>query len=92
MWPISGSIPEGPSRIGGRLSGVVSAWADAQRRRQREIEAQQRAWQAAQDEQARDHREALRAYQQGRDADAAARTGELDARAAGLGRRSSSAS
>jgi restriction system protein len=76
---------------------VVSAWADAQRRRQREIEAQQRAWQAAQDEQARaqrtavraqvrDQREALRAYQQGRDADAAARTGELDARAAGLGR------
>jgi hypothetical protein len=78
-------------------SGVVSAWADAQRRRQREIETKQRAWQAAQDEQARaqrtavraqarDHREALRAYQQGRDADAAARTGELDAGAAGLGR------
>jgi restriction system protein len=78
-------------------SGVVSAWADAQRQRQRELEAQQRAWQAAQDEQARaqraavraqarDQREALRAYQQGRDADAAARSVELDARVAGLGR------
>jgi hypothetical protein len=42
-------------------SGVVSAWADARRRRQREIEAQQLAWQAAQDEQARAQRTAARA-------------------------------
>lgn len=78
-------------------SGEVSAWAEAQPRRRRELEAQQRAWQVAQDEQARaqrapvraqarDQREALRAYQQCRDADAAARTRDLDARVIALGR------
>ena len=76
-------------------SGVLAAWAEAQRRQQRQRDAQERAWRAAQEEQerarraadrahARDQREALRAYQHGREADAAARTRELDARAAEL--------
>jgi len=69
---------------------VLGAWAEAQRRQQRQREAQQRAWRAEQEQlaraqraalraQARDQREALRAYQQGRETDAAARTSELDA-------------
>jgi restriction system protein len=71
-------------------SGVLGAWAEAQRRQQRQHEAQQRAWRAEQEQmaraqraalrsQARDQREALRVYQQGRETDAAARTCELDA-------------
>lgn len=78
-----------------RNSGVLGAWAEAQRRQQRLHEAQQRAWHAEQLQQermqraairaqARDQREALRAYQHGREMDAAARTGELDAQIAGL--------
>ena len=78
-----------------RGSGVVGAWAEAQRRQQRQREAQQRAWQAEQREreraqraairaQARDQREALRTYQYGREMDAAARTSELDARVSKL--------
>jgi restriction system protein len=70
---------------------VLGAWAEAQRRQQRLHEAQQRTWRAEQLQheraqraairaQARDQREALRAYQHGREVDAAARTGELDAR------------
>ena len=77
-------------------SGVLGAWAEAQRRQQRQHEAQQRAWRAAQQEseraqraavraQARDQREALRAYQQGREADAAERTSELEVQVARLG-------
>ena len=73
-----------------RGSGVVGARAEAQRRQQRQREAQQRAWQSEQQEreraqraavraQARDQREALRAYQHGREMDAAARSSELDA-------------
>jgi restriction system protein len=73
-----------------RGSGVVGAWAEAQRRQQRQHEAQQRVWQAEQREreraqraavraQARDQRETLRAYQHGREMDAAARSSELDA-------------
>lgn len=78
-----------------RNSGVLGAWAEAQRRQQRLHEAQQRAWRAEQLQQeraqraairaqARDQREALRAYQQGREMDAATRTGELDAQVAAL--------
>jgi restriction system protein len=78
-----------------RNSGVLGAWAEAQRRQQRQYEAQQRAWRAEQLQreraqraairaQARDQREALRAYQQGRELDAAARTEELDAQVARL--------
>ena len=73
-----------------RNSGVLGAWAEAQRREQRLYEAQQRAWRAEQLQQerahraairahARDQREALHAYQHGREMDAAARTEELDA-------------
>lgn len=76
-------------------SGVLAAWAEAQRREQRRREAQQRAWQAAQLAQlraeraavrahARDEREALRAYQHGRDMDAASRTSEVDEKVARL--------
>jgi len=71
-------------------SGVLGAWAEAQRRQQRQHEAQQRAWRAEQQSrdraqraairaQARDQRDALRAYQHGREMDAAARSSELDA-------------
>jgi restriction system protein len=78
-----------------RSSSVLGAWAEAQRRQQRQHEAQQRAWRAEQQEreraqraairaQARDQREALRAYQHGRDMDAAARTSEADAQVARL--------
>jgi restriction system protein len=73
-----------------RNSGVLGSWAEAQRRQQRQREAQQRAWRAEQQErervqraairaQARDQREALRAYQHGREMDAAARSGEIEA-------------
>ena len=73
--------------------GVLTAWAEAQRRQQRQRDAQQRAWRAAQQEQdrarraairaqVRDQREAWRAYQHGREADAAARSSELDAQVA----------
>jgi restriction system protein len=73
-----------------RNSGVLGAWAEAQRRQLRLHEAQQRAWRAEQLQQeraqraairaqARDQREALRAYQHGREMDVAARTRELDA-------------
>ncbi len=76
-------------------SGVIGAWAEAQRRQQRQREAQQRTWRAEQEQmaraqraalrtQARDQREAVRAYQQGREADAAARTAELDAQVTSL--------
>jgi restriction system protein len=76
-------------------SGVLGAWAEAQRRQQRQHEAQQRALRAAQQESDRAHRaavraqvrgqrEALHAYQQGREAEAAARTNELEAQGAGL--------
>jgi restriction system protein len=78
-----------------RNSGVLAAWAEAQRRQQRLHEAQQRAWRAEQLQreraqraairaQARDQREAQRTYQHGREMDAAARTGELEAQVAGL--------
>jgi restriction system protein len=78
-----------------RNSGVLGAWAEAQRRQQRQQEAQQRAWRAEQLQreraqraairgQARDQREAQRAYQHGREMDATARTGELDAQIAAL--------
>jgi restriction system protein len=76
-------------------SGVIGAWAEAQRRQQRQREAQERAWRAEQEQMARaqraalraharDQREAVRVYQQGREADAAARTAELDARVTSL--------
>jgi restriction system protein len=78
-----------------RNSGVLGAWAEAQRRQQRMYEAQQRASRAEQMQQqqaqraairaqARDQREALRSYQYGRELDAAARTAELDAQVAAL--------
>jgi len=78
-----------------RGGGVLGAWAEAQRRQQRQHEAQQRAWRAEQQErervqraairaQARDQREALRAYQHGREMDAAARTSDIDAQAGRL--------
>ena len=78
-----------------RGSGVLGAWAEAQRRQQRQREAQQRAWRAEQQEreraqraairaQARDQREALRAYQHEREMDAAARSSEIDAQVTGL--------
>jgi restriction system protein len=78
-----------------RNSGVLGAWAEAQRRQQRLHEAQQRARRAEQLQQeraqraairaqARDQREALRVYQYGRDMDAAARTGELDSQVTSL--------
>lgn len=74
-------------------SGIIGTWADIQRQRKRQAEAQERAWRAAHEEQqraqraatrahARDQREAQRAYQQSREADAGARTAELDARVA----------
>jgi restriction system protein len=78
-----------------RNSGVLTAWAEAQRRQQRLHEAQQRAWRAEQLQReraqraavrayARDQREALRTYQHGREMDAAARTAELEAQVASL--------
>jgi restriction system protein len=78
-----------------RNSGVLGAWAEAQRRQQRLNEAQQRAWRAERLQQeraqraairaqARDQREALHTYQQGREKDAAARTVELDGQVARL--------
>ncbi len=74
---------------------MLGAWAEAQRRQQRQNEAQQRAWRAEQLQQeraqradiraqTRDQRDALLAYQHGREMDAAARTGELDAQVAAL--------
>lgn len=78
-----------------RSSGVMAAWADAQRRQQRQREAQERAWRAAQEAQdkayraaaraqARDVREAWRAYQADREADAAARTSHVEAHVSAL--------
>jgi restriction system protein len=76
-------------------SGIVAAWAEAQRRQQRQREAQERAWRSAQLEQERaqravlrahahDQREAWRAYQHGRELDAAARTNLLEGQVAEL--------
>lgn len=78
-----------------RSSGVVAAWAEAQRRQQRQQEAEQRALLADQREQeraqraalrerARDEREALQAYQQAREADTATRTRQVESRLAEL--------
>jgi restriction system protein len=79
-----------------RNTGILGAIAEAQRRQQRQREAEQRAWRAARQEQqraeraaarayARDQREALHAYQQGRDADAAARTSRTEAQVTQIG-------
>jgi restriction system protein len=89
LFPLGGVVARG------RNSGVLGAWAEAQRRQQRLHEAQQRAWRAEQLQQeraqraairaqARDQREALRAYQYGREMDAAARTGELSTQVTAL--------
>ena len=78
-----------------KSNDVLGAWAGAQRRQQRQHEAQQRAWRAEQQERqrahraairalARDQREALRAYQLGREIDAATRISEVDAQATRL--------
>ena len=78
-------------------SGILAAWAETQRRQQRERDAQQRAWRNAQQEQerarraairaqTRDQREALRVYHHDREADASARSGELEAQVAELSR------
>ncbi|MFD9715664.1 restriction endonuclease [Streptomyces sp. NPDC059076] len=78
-----------------RSSGLIGAWAEAQRRQQREAEAHYRATIRAQREQerqqrvyqrdmARMHREQQAAYKQRREADARARTAELEARVAEL--------
>lgn len=82
---------------GRRSSGVLTLLAEAQRRRQREQQAQHRAWQAAvRDQQkaerataraaARGHRAAMDAYQAAQEADAARRTAELERHIAELGR------
>jgi restriction system protein len=78
-----------------RSSGVVSAWAEAQRRQQRQQEAEQRALLAAQREQervqraalrarAQHEREALLAYQRARESDAARQTQAVESRLAEL--------
>ncbi|MER6916329.1 restriction endonuclease [Streptomyces sp. NPDC000594] len=78
-----------------RSGGMIGAWAEAQRRQQREREAQIRAAQRAQRERergqrayerdmARRHREQQAAYKRGREADALARTGEIESRVAEL--------
>ncbi|MGW1978268.1 restriction endonuclease [Streptomyces sp. NPDC001889] len=78
-----------------RSSGLIGAWAEAQRRQQREQEARTRAFARAQREQeqrqrahqrdmARLHREQRAAYKQRREADARARTEELETRVAAL--------
>jgi restriction system protein len=75
--------------------GVVAAWAEAQRRQQRQQEAEQRALlarqrdleraqRAALRDRARGEREALQAYQQAREADAARRTRQVESRLAEL--------
>ncbi|KUJ67784.1 restriction endonuclease [Streptomyces albus subsp. albus] len=75
--------------------GLVSNWAEAQRRQQREQEARQRAWERQQREEerrqralerdaARSRREQLAAYRQHRTADARRRTEELEARVEAL--------
>src|SRR5579859_5022668 len=103
VWQISQSwfhrariVALGGAVARSRNSGVLGAWAEAQRRQQRLYESQQRAWRAEQLQQeraqraatrahARDQREALHAYQHGRELDVAARTGELDAQVTMLG-------
>lgn len=78
-----------------RSSGVVAAWAEAQRRQQRQREQQQRALVAQQREferaeraavraAARDQREALLLYQQECEDHAAAQTREIEAQVAEL--------
>ncbi|MBO3738787.1 restriction endonuclease [Actinoplanes flavus] len=82
---------------GKRNPGVLDLLVEAQRRRQREQQAQQRAWEAAHAEQqkahraaqraaARGHKALLEAYQRDRDADAARQTAELEQRIMSLGR------
>ncbi|GLF97111.1 restriction endonuclease [Streptomyces yaizuensis] len=74
---------------------MIGAWAEAQRRQQREREAQARALQrerrererqqrAYERDMARHHREQQAAYKRSREADAQARTGEIEARVAEL--------
>lgn len=78
-----------------RSSGPVSTWAEVQRQRQRQQEAQQRAWlqgqreherqqRAAERAAARSHREQQAAYRARREADARLRTEELERRFADL--------
>ncbi|WEH35145.1 restriction endonuclease [Streptomyces sp. AM 4-1-1] len=78
-----------------RSSGLISAWAEAQRQQQRQREAQQRArvrqirdeerqQRLRQRDMARMHREQQAAYKQRRDADARTRTAELEERVAAL--------
>ncbi|MEU6854874.1 restriction endonuclease [Actinacidiphila alni] len=78
-----------------RTSGPVSTWAEVQRQRQRQQEAQQRAWLQAQRETERQQRAAERAaarrsreqqaaYRARREADARQRTEELERRFAEL--------
>lgn len=78
-----------------RSNGLIGTWAEAQRRQQRQQEAQRRAQVQFQREQerqqlahdrdlARGQREQQAAYRQSRDADARQRTEELDARVQAL--------
>jgi restriction system protein len=74
---------------------VVAAWSEAQRRQQRQQEAEQRALLASQRDlergqraalrdRARDERAALQAYQQAREADAVTRTRRVESQLAEL--------
>ncbi|QNS06279.1 restriction endonuclease [Streptomyces xanthii] len=67
-----------------RSAGFVNTWAEVQRQRQRQYEAEQRRLREA-DRQARAYqRHAAQEYKQYRQAEAARRTAELDARVAAL--------
>lgn len=96
MLDLSVLFLTGRGPVARRQSGLVAAWAEAQRRRQRQWEAQQRAWLATQEEQQRAHRAALRAhardqrdavliYQQGREEHATRQTQQIEAQVAELG-------
>ncbi|MFI9100604.1 restriction endonuclease [Streptomyces fildesensis] len=69
-----------------RSNRSMGVWAEAQRQRQRQLEAHQREQRYAERELARSNREQQAAYRQRREADARRRTEELDARVESLTR------
>ncbi|MDT0310471.1 restriction endonuclease, partial [Streptomyces sp. DSM 44917] len=75
--------------MGRRSSGLVGAWAEAQRREEMRRQAAHRAWQRDQREferaRVRGERAQQAAYRQGREAEARRRTEEIEARVAALG-------
>ncbi|MDJ0340909.1 restriction endonuclease [Streptomyces sp. H10-C2] len=69
-----------------RSNRSIGVWAEAQRQRQRQLEAHLREQRSAERELARSHREQQTAYRQRREADARRRTQELDSRVESLTR------